>query len=159
MTKEELLEALKEHGVDVAALQAQASQASSAAELSNALVSALTDGGVKLSNSENLDPAEVVGAVVELAHDNAAMHSRVEQLELTNAESVVDEKVRTGYLLPRQRDLAVKLYLTSREDYNVLVAEKPFVAMDKESGSSDNKDKSELDVDAEIARFSNMDVQ
>jgi hypothetical protein len=169
MTKEELIAALKnEHGIDVAALQADADKpvetvTDPAAELSNKLVETLTElGVVKLSNDDaSANVEQVVGAVVELAKDNVALSNRVEKLELSNlevvAKSEVKEKVRDGYIEPAKEAAMVELYMSNKAIYDQLIPTEPIINLSgKEVGTSveANENKVEkTDVDAEVERL------
>lgn len=165
MTKEELISALKEeHGIDVAALETAATKTTDTTELSNKLVSALTDAGVvKLSNdSDTANVEQVVGAVVELAKDNVELTNRVENLELSNkeitAKAEVDAKVREGFITPAKREAMVKLYLSNQELYTELLPAEPVISLSAEKGTSTDADdnKVELDVEAEVVRLSKL---
>ncbi len=168
MTKEELIAALKaEHGIDVDALQAEAAKPAEVdptAELSNKLVAALTDAGVvKLSSDDTAANVEqVVGAVVELAKDNVELSNRLETLEKKSSESEatyeVEAKVRDGFIDPAKKDVMVKLYLSNKDLYTELLPAEPNVELSVERGTSTeaNENKVELDVDAEIARLSQL---
>jgi hypothetical protein len=171
MTKEELLAALKnEHGIDVDALQAEAAKPAetdnTAAELSNKLVSALTEAGVvKLSADDTgANVEQVVGAVVELATDNVKLTNRVEALELSNrekdAEAEVKEQVAGGFIEPASADAMRELYLTNKELYAKLLPAEPKVNLSgvPVGDSVDQKDADQLDVDAEIARLSQLNI-
>lgn len=165
MTKEELIAALKdEHGIDVAALQADAAKASDTAKLSNDLVEALTSAGVvKLSNSDNSSEnvEQVVGAVVELAKDNVELSNRMAAVEKQNAEitakAEVKEKVRDGFIEPAKADAMVELYMSNHDLYEKLLPTEPLVNLSgQETGTStEAKDGSveEIDYDAEAARL------
>lgn len=168
MTKEELIAALKaEHGIDVDALQAEAAKPAEtdpAAELSNKLVAALTDAGVvKLSSDDTAANVEqVVGAVVELAKDNVELSNRLETLEKKSSESEADyevtTKIRDGFIDPAKKDAMVKLYLSNKDLYTELLPAEPKLELSAERGTSTeaNENKVELDVDAEIARLSQL---
>jgi hypothetical protein len=168
MTKEELIAALKnEHGIDVDALQAEAAQPAEttdpAAELSSKLVDALAERGVlNLSNADSANVEQVVSAVVELAKDNVELSSRIEKLELSSNEAAatfeVETKVRDGYIDPAKKDAMVKLYLTNKDLYNELLPAEPVIELSAERGTSTEADegKVELDVDAEVARLSQL---
>lgn len=167
MTKEELIAALKdEHGIDVAALQTEAAKPADAAELSNKLVAALTDAGVvKLSNEDtSANVEQVVSAVVELAQNNVALSNRIETLELSSATAAalfeVENKVRDGFIDPAKKDAMVKLYLSNQDLYNDLLPSEPKVELSAERGTSveANENKVELDVDAEVARLSALNI-
>jgi len=167
MTKEELLAALKaEHGIDVAALQAEIAKPAEepkdvTAELSNKLVAALTDAGVVKLSADNADAnvEQVVGAVVELANDNVKLTNRIDALELSNKEIIanteVDTKVREGFIEPSKKDAMVKLYLSNQDLYTELLPSEPIVELSAQRGTTVDADdkKVELDVDAEVARI------
>lgn len=167
MTKDELLAALKnEHGIDVAALQADAEKPkdtpeTDTAELSNKLVAALTDAGVVKLSSDNsaANVEQVVGAVVELANDNVALTNRIDALELSNktiiAKTEVATKVREGFIEPAQEDAMVELFLTNQDLYAKLLPAEPKLELSVQRGTSTEADdkKVELDVDAEVARI------
>lgn len=163
MTKEELIAALKdEHGIDVAALQAATSQPAENdnAELSNKLVETLTDlGVVKLSNEQtSANVEQVVSAVVEIAKENVELSSRVEKLELSNAESTatfeVKNRVRDGFIEPSKEKTMIALYLTNKSLYDDLLPAEPVVNLSgKETGTSVEPDETKIDIDAEAARI------
>jgi len=167
MTKEELLDALKkEHGIDVDALQAEAAKSSDTTELSNKLVSALTDAGVvKLSNaegsSENVE--QVVGAVVELAKDNVELSNRVDALELSNkeilAKSEVATQIREGFIEPAKEKAMIELFLTNQDLYKKLLPTEAIVNLSgRETGTSTeaNEKVEEVDVAAEAERLAKL---
>lgn len=167
MTKEELIAALKnEHGIDVDALQAEATKPQDtdpAAELSNKLVATLTDlGVVKLSNDNAAENVEqVVGAVVELAKDNVELSNRIEKLEKNSLENEakfeVKTKIRDGFIEPANEGPMTELYMTNKSLYEKLVPSEPLVNLSgKEVGTSveANENKvEETDVTAEIERL------
>lgn len=165
MTKEELLAALKdEHGIDVAALQAEAAkpaETDTTAELSNKLVTALTEAGVvKLSadNDSSADVEQVVGAVVELATDNVKLTNRVEALELSNrekdAEAEVKARVAEGFIDPASADAMKELYLSNQDLYTKLLPTEPKVDLSGESvGTSVEQDENKVDINAEVERL------
>lgn len=180
LTKDELLAALKaEHGVDVVALQStnadlaaqvasSASQADLAAQLTADLTAQLTQAGaLKLTAGadETLTNADFVGAVAELAQTNRAqaqtnlaLTGRVETLEHREAELQVDDLVRTGRVMPAQRDAFVELRLSNTAMFDKLVPEQPIVKMNVEAGVQPDDGRHEtLDVDAEIARLTAQD--
>jgi hypothetical protein len=167
MTKEELLAALKnEHGIDVAALEAEAAKPAvepttdNTAELSNKLVAALTDAGVVKLSADDADAnvEQVVGAVVELANDNVKLTNRIDALELSNktivAKTEVAAQVREGFIAPAKEEAMVKLYLSNPDLYKELLPAEPVVELSAQRGTStEAAEKVELDVDAEVARI------
>lgn len=170
MTKEELLAALKnEHGIDVDALQAEAAKPAETdptAELSNKLVTALTEAGVvKLTADDSgANVEQVVGAVVELATDNVKLTNRIEALELSNrekdAEAEVKAKVAEGFIEPANQEAMKELYLSNPDLYAKLLPAEPKVNLSGEpvGTSVEENEKTELDVGAEVARLSALNI-
>ncbi len=191
-TKEELLAALKEHGIDVAALQAKADESSASAQkvteleakvaedetartqleakvaegekvaaTVTALLSQLDkDGVIKLSGepaADDITKDDIKDAIVQLAHTNTTLHSRIDKLELTNAEAEVDKLVSEGKVLPVQRDTFVELRMSNVEMFNKLVPETPIVKMSVESGvTPDEREQKEKAEAEEIARLTSL---
>jgi Mu-like prophage I protein len=164
LTREELLAALKdEHGIDVAALQAAAATppAPDTAELSSALVKALTDAGVvKLSGAAEegqVSLSDVTAAVVELASDNKSLRGEVGTLQRKAAETEVDGYIGAGRLLPKTRETAVGLALSNRDALEAILAPEnsPYVQLDRQEGVGgvDGEQRQEQDIDAEVARL------
>lgn len=170
MTKEELLAALKnEHGIDVDALQAEAAkpaETDTTAELSNKLVTALTEAGVvKLSADDSgANVEQVVGAVVELATDNVKLTNRVEALELSNrekdAEAEIKAKVAEGFIDPASADAMKELYLSNQDLYTKLLPAEPKVDLSGQPVGTPVEEvkQVEVDVNAEVARLSALSV-
>jgi hypothetical protein len=169
MTKDELLAALKaEHGVDVEALQASvtdlegkvaasATNAELAAQLTADITGQLTEAGVlKLAagTEDTLTSKDVLGAVTELAQTNVALTGRVDVLEHREAELLVDGLVRTGHVMPAQRDTYVELKLSNATMFDKLIPDQPIVKMEHEAGVLPDDGRHEtLDVNAELARL------
>lgn len=132
MTKEELLAALKaEHGIDVEALQTEASRT---AELSAQLTD--VNEQLALSGEKAIQVTDLAEAVVELSNSNKSLATKVETLseknaalELSAAESEVDKLVSAGKVLPAQRDVMVKLSMNDRETFDALVPANPIVSL------------------------------
>ncbi len=157
-TLEDLLASLKtDHNIDVPALQAKAAEGDQAASLSNTLVKALTDAGVvKLTNTDEstVDNTVVAGAVTELAASNIALTNRINVLERKDAEHLVDSLVRTGHIIPGQRNDYVDLKLTNPTMFERLVPKDPIVKLDNETGVAPKDDAAhKKNVDDEIARL------
>lgn len=165
---EELLTALKnKHNIDVSSLQAQAADNTKSAELSQTIVDALSKAGVvKLSNTEDDTVATdtVVTAVQELATTNVALSNRVQALEELNtahltlsAEREVADLIAAGRVLPAQKDALVKLRLSDKQTFDALIPSEPIVKLSNEVGKNvPNDEKHKVDIDAEIARLSNL---
>ncbi len=160
-TLAELLTTLKnDHNIDVSGLQAKAAEGDQAASLTQSLVDALTNAGVvKLANEDKdkVTTETVVGAVAQLAQDNVSLTSRVNGLERSSAEAAVDALIAEGRVLPKQREVLVKLKLTNADEFDAFIPAEPVVKLNNETGVTPPKDNQHnLDVDAEIARLSNI---
>ncbi len=154
MTREELIAALlEEHGIDVEALQARAEEADKATELSNQLAEQLAET-LELTDA-SVSTETLVGAIAEVAHDRAALASRVENLEAAQARHIVKGLVAEGFILPAQEDAMVKLRLSNPETFDELVPSEPLVKLSAMKGQELVSDpaKQELDIDAEISRY------
>jgi Mu-like prophage I protein len=171
-SKEELLAALKDqHGIDVAALQAAASQQVDIAALSKALTDALGktgqepgktgDGAVQLTADDQVTTEDLVGAVAELSRRHDGVTSTVAALRRERAEDKVDGYVRSGHVLPAQREFAVNLMLTRPDEFAQFLPAKPVVALANADGTGDGgptgvappDEKAREHADGEVARL------
>lgn len=153
----ELLSQLKEHGIDVAALQAKAEQAD---ELSTSLTNSLSEAGlISLSNTETLTGEDVVGAVVELAASNKEQATRLTALERKDAHAEVKSLVKQGRIAPAQEEAMVEVRLTQPDLFDKLVPEKPLVILTgEEHGTAPADDEAHnKSLDDEIARLTAKD--
>jgi len=166
-TKEELLAQLKaEHGIDVEALQAQASQRTDMSQLTAMLTEALrpVSGDLKLTGGaegETVSLTDVVGAVAELAEKNVSLSGTVQGLQLQAAENEIDGYVSAGRLLPKTRKHAVKLALTGdREGLDEILApaDHPYVKLNHVEGAAppQGEQRHLEDMDAEIVRLTSQ---
>lgn len=177
LTKEELIEALKEqHGIDVEALQMSAvnnddddnddDKDTGAQEIVAALAHVLASAGaVSLSNVEDDDElslTDVAEAVIELSTEKRGLEDAVatltaesEKLRLTNAEAEVDGLIRAGRVLPKQKDVMVKLSMNDRETFAALLPEDSIVEMD-ERGVTVHENPNSEKFDEEVARLSQL---
>jgi phage I-like protein len=161
-TKEELLAALKaEHGIDVEALQAQASQRVDTAALSAAVTEALKGSTVSLSAGQEgqVGLSDVTGAIVELSQQNRALADSVLRLTRRDAERTVDAFIDAGRLLPKTKDVAVEMLLSGHPeqlDAITAPADAPYVLLNHQSGgyTPDGEGKHDQNVDEELVRLS-----
>lgn len=158
---EDLLTALKtKHNIDVPALQTQAADADSAAKLSKTLVDALSAAGiVKLTNdTDNVVSVDtVVSAVAELATNNVALTTRVNNLERADAEHAVDTLITEGRILPVERDARVELKLTNPAMFDKLVPAEPIIKLNNEGGVTPPDDTAhKADIDKDIQRLADL---
>jgi len=162
-TREELLAALKdEHGIDVEALQAQATQRTEMSQLTAALTEALrpATGTVSLTggDGETVSLTDVIGAVAELAEKNVALTGTVGELRKDAAEAEIDGYIGKGRLLPKSRAKAVQMVLSGDRDgldMFLAPADQPYVRLNHTEGAAppQGEQKHQEDIDAEIMRL------
>ncbi len=160
-TLEELLTTLKtKHNIDVAALQAQQTDAARQAQLSQTIVDALSNAGVvKLTNTDDkkVDDKTVVTAVQELASTHITLTNRINSLEKREAEHEVDALISEGRILPAKRDVMVEMKLSHPQMFDQVIPAEPIVKLSQETGVNPPKDDAHrADLDAEIKRISDM---
>jgi len=156
LTKDELLAELKaKHGIDVEALQVQASapqpepvsQGMDVSDLTAALTAALqaTPAGAQLAagSGDSVSLDDVVGSVVELSRQNTVLAAGYESLRSERAAETVDRLIGDGYIIPKQRSFAIKLKLTSEEDFSEFVPAEPIVPVNQQTGLTAPRDERE----------------
>lgn len=156
MTKDELIAALKdEHGIDVTALETAAAAATDQAGLTAALTAALAPAG---GDSGAVALSDVVQAVAAVAERNVQLTATVDELKLARAEDEVDGYISTGRIMPKQRGAMVTLSLENRTMFDELLPAEPIVKMSAQEGANDPDPagKSDADIDAEVARLSQV---
>lgn len=158
---DEMLAALKsKHNIDVSALQSQQADAAKQTALSQTIVDALTTAGVvQLTAKDDDKPSTdtVITAVQDLATNNVALTNRVQSMEKREAEHAVDGFIAEGRILPAEREARIELKLSNPEMFDKLLPAVPIVKLSNEVGVTPADDKKqELDVDAEIARLSQL---
>lgn len=188
-TLEETLAELKEaHGIDVTALQSKvAEKEAETAELSNALgalqakVTEKDEETAQLSNvlggeGEEITLANVAEAVVQLAAEKKDLEVKFEEQAVSLsalqterddanhklAENEIDEYVRKGRILPKQRDAMVELSITNRETFETLLPEDAIVSLSEEGVTTHEDTNSDETKDAQdkVKRYLEMaDIQ
>lgn len=150
MTKDELIAALKEHGIDVASLQTEATRA---AELSGQLDE--VNAQLQLSAGEqSLTVKDLAEAVVELSNNSKTLTTQVKELQdekaelkLSAAVAEVDGLIKEGRVLPAQKDAMVKLSVNDRETFDAIVPATALVSLSEsgvtvhEAPAADHADK------------------
>lgn len=156
MDKDQLIAALKEHGIDVAELQAQAASASDQAGLTAALTAALAPAAPAGTDPDAVSLSDVVQAVASVAERNVALTATVDELKLARATDEVDGLIGTGHVMPKQREAMIELSLENRKMFDQLLPAEPIVKMSAQEGANDPDPagKSDADIDAEVARLS-----
>lgn len=150
-TKEDLIAALKdEHGIDVAALLEQSEEV---AELS-----ALGIG----DEDEGLSVRDVAEAVLELSQKNteqaeliASLAAANDTMEAEKAAHEVDELIRTGRVLPRQREVMIKLARSDRATFEELIPDEAIVSL-SEDGVTTHTESNTDEVNDEIKRLTDL---
>lgn len=157
MDLDQMLQSLKdEHGIDVTALQAQASGNND--ELLAALSNVLAP-----ETEETLTIKDVADAVIELAEERVALSGQVESLvqanealSLKEAEAEVDGLIKAGRILPKQREKMVALSRNDRETFDALLPDDAIVALSAQGVDTfDAPEKSEA-MKANIERLANL---
>lgn len=158
MTKDEAIAFLLEsEGIDVEALQGEATKA---AELSAQLET--VNEQLALSGEKLTDVADLATALVELSESNKGLSADIEQLKLSNetyakrdAEHEVDSFIRAGKVLPAQRDVMVKLSMTDRDTFDALIPENAIVKL-SEDGVTLHEEPGHAKFDADIERYKKL---
>lgn len=155
MTLDELLAELKaDHGIDVPALQEQA------VALSNVVTEALTMTGLlTLSNAgDKVTTEDMVAAITTAGEQIVSLSAENEDLKeaTRNGEATVrvDALVRTGHILPKNKDAQVELLLTNPALFDALLPEQPLIRLSHEEGTEPVDETPAGDVTTEIARLS-----
>lgn len=161
MDLSELKAELLTHGIDVDALQEEVNRGTSNEALMTALTQALSQSGT-LQLTGGVTGEDLVGAVAELAQLTRGQGEEISALKRERAERLVDGYIGVGRLLPRQREDAVEMALTSPEKLDTWVApaDAPYVQMSAQEGVSPRDTDSlahSTDVDEELARLTSSE--
>lgn len=163
MPLDELLAELKaDHNIDVPALQETAANVAGAMALSNKIQEELvTTGLLKLSNGEEATADVLIGAVAEAGQKIVELSNKVDTLIEDGAKSAagaqVEALVRSGHILPKNKDAMVELRLSNPTLFDQIVPDKPVVKLSnlgEESGFEAVDESHKETVETEIARLS-----
>lgn len=159
MTKEEWLEAGKELGFDVEALQTEAAKA---AELSGQLEEASKQLQLSAGSEDSVSVTDLAEAFLELSNSNKEQSAQISSLMESNAkfaqqhaEAEVDELIKAGRVLPKQRDVLVRLSMDDRETFDSLVPDTSIVSL-SESGVTVHEESLSEKTAAEVDRYKAM---
>lgn len=131
-TKDELMAQLKnQHGIDVQALMAQASDQS---QLTAALTMALSQAG-QATDPNGLTLTDLAGAITELAQRGDVYLSTINELKHERAEARVQGLIDNGYLVPTQKAAMVKLAMNDSDMFDQLVPASPVIKMSAPVGT------------------------
>jgi hypothetical protein len=162
MTLDEMLASLKsDHNIDVPALQEKAANIDVAMALSNKIQDELVGTGLlRLTNGEDPSADDLIGAVTAAGEQIVNLTGRVDELVAASAkrdaETKVDGLIRTGHILPKNRDAQVTLLLSNSDLFDSLLPEKPIVKLsntDAEAGFEKVDDEHKTTVEDEVARL------
>lgn len=169
---DELLEMLKnDHGIDVVALR-EAAERDHTQELVTAMSGVLQEAGViGLSKSDDgksddgdkeLSIKDVADAVIELAQEKveltASVATLVEQAkaaQLREATREVEELIRVGRVLPKQKDAMIKLSMEDHDTFVALVPDDSIVSLAADGVTVHDEPASER-FTAETARLAEI---
>lgn len=166
MTKEELIAALKkDHNIDVDSLLTAPKAAEPQPDLT-----ALSN---VLGTESTVSIDEVADAVLELSKKNDEQHNLVlelstkneqqsavinelvaerDTLRLSRAEGEIDALIGEGRILPKQRDVMVKLSMSDRDTFDALLPEEAIVSL-SESGVTNHTDSRSDKTQEELNRY------
>lgn len=159
ITQDAAIAALKEHGIDVEALQAAAAQQTDMAGLTAMLTQALGNETPPVTTAgETVELSDVIQAVASLSTKLTAVEADNQGLRLANATAEVDEYIRTGRVMPKQKNAFVRLAMGDREQMAELLPDKPILSLNAQAGNADPDpaQKHDLDIDAEVARLTKV---
>jgi len=153
-----------DYGIDVDALVLSAGVVDNAVALSNSVQEALTEQGfLALSNDGEPSTEDLVGAINKAGEQIVSLTAEVEAVRTekakTDAESHVDSLVRSGHILPKNRDAQVTLLLSNAELFDQLLPEQPLVRLSNEGGEIGTHPADEKpagDVAAEVNRLAEL---
>jgi NADH dehydrogenase/NADH:ubiquinone oxidoreductase subunit G len=162
MTKEELIAALKEQGIDVVALQKTADETTAA--LSNIIdtdsdtLKDISTAVVELSHAK--DELELkLSKQIEVAEtQNSLIEQLVEEskaLKLSAAEMEIDHLIEEGRILPKQKAAMLTLSVNDRETFDALLPEEAIVKLSEE-GTTTHQDTRSIKVQEDLDRYSAM---
>jgi hypothetical protein len=136
--REAMIAALRdEYGIDVVGLQAQT-------DLVTALSAVLKDAGagtavLEKAEEEEITIQDVAEAVIELSQEKIGLETQVHDLlqereaaQAAAAEREVDGLIKSGRVLPKQREAMVGLARTDRQTFEALIPDKAVVSLSED---------------------------
>lgn len=136
-------------------------KAAKATELSAKLEE--TNNQLKLSETEKLDIETVGNALVELSAANddltktvEAQREEIDQMKLSAAETEIEGYISSGRILPKQKDVMVKLYLSDRATFDELLPEESLVTLSEHGVTVHEKPKTNGLTDDDRKRYQEM---
>lgn len=160
MSKDELIAALRDYGVDVADLQRRAAAVDDFAALSNIID----------TEDANLTLSEVAQATVELDEQRTELQNQVasitaqceelqkerDTLRMSAAETEVDSLISEGRILPKSRDKMIELSVRDRDLFDSLVPDEPIISLSAgQTHTTYENGADEAAVDEEVDRLLN----
>lgn len=164
MSKDELIAALKEQGIDVADLQRRAAAVEDIAALSNVLgedsklsLSELAEASLELDTKNN----ELTVQLSEAQEKLGVLEKERDELLLSKAEAEVDALIEEGRIFPKAREKMIELSMKDRETFDALVPDEPIVKLSDEQTVTTftNADGEEEKLSAEVERYVAMQAK
>jgi uncharacterized damage-inducible protein DinB len=125
------------------------------------LIAALMEHGIG-DEEDGLSVRDVAEAVLELSQKNteqaeliASLAAANEAMEQERAINEVDELIRVGRILPRQRDVMIKLARNDRETFEQLIPDEAIVSL-SEDGVTTHESSNTDEVNDEIKRLTDL---
>jgi hypothetical protein len=146
-----------DYGIDVDALLLSAGVVDSAVALSNAVQEALTENGLLTLSNDEPTADELVGAIKSAGEKIVTLSNEVETVRAEKAKADatthVEGLVRSGHILPANKEAQITLLLTNPDLFDALLPEQPIVRLSQESGTDPADPKPEGDVKSEVERL------
>lgn len=149
-----------DHGIDVDALLLSAGVVDSAVALSNAVQEALSENGLLTLSNDEPSADDLVGAIKTAGEKIVTLSAEVETVRSekakSDATSHVESLVRTGHILPANKDAQITLLLTNPDLFDQLLPENPIVRLSnggEEFGTDPADPKPAGDIKSEVERL------
>lgn len=166
MSKDEMIAALKEYGIDVPDLQRRAAAVNDIAALSNLIdpndstitLSDLAQATVELDGKNE----ELNGVIADKDAELEALKAERDGLLLSAAEVEIDALIAEGRIFPKARQKMIELSVHDRETFDALVPDEAVVALsDSQTVTTFEDSNTGVDegISAEIARYAGMQAK
>lgn len=133
MSKDEMIAALKEYGIDVPDLQRRAAAVDNIAALSNLIDprdATITLSDLAQATIENDERNLELSNQLEAANTSVTeLTEEIKTLKLSAAEAEIDKLIEEGRIFPKAREKMIELSVTDRETFDALVPEEAIVQL------------------------------
>lgn len=162
MSKDELIAALGDYGIDVPDLQRRAAAVDNIAALSNLIDpkdSTITLSDLAQATIENDERNLELSNQLEAANTSVAeLTEELKTLKLSAAEAEIDKLIGEGRIFPKAREKMIELSVTDRETFEALLPDEAIVQLSDGQTVTTFEDHEGNDdkATAEIARYASM---